>query len=57
MSYYQTSNGTLFRTLFVIFVDYTNMFCSELDAVQLCIYVSNELDKLAVWFVVNQDNI
>ena len=30
------------------------MFCSELDAVQRYIYVSNELEHLAVWFVVNK---
>ena len=51
-----TAITALFRKLFVIFADDTNIFCSELDAVQLCIIiiVGNELDNLAVWFVVNK---
>ncbi len=51
-----TAIAALFRKLFVIFADDTNIFCSELDAVQLCIIiiVGNELDNLAVWFVVNK---
>ena len=39
---------------FVIFADDTNIFCSGLDAMQLSRDLSNELDKLSVWFAVNK---
>ena len=39
---------------FVIFADDTNIFCSGHDAMQLSRYLSNELDKLSVWFAVNK---
>ena len=39
---------------FVLFADDTNIFCSGHDAMQLSRYLSNELDKLSVWFAVNK---
>ena len=39
---------------FILFADDTNIFCSGSDIVQLSIIVSNELDKLNVWFAVNK---
>ena len=39
---------------FVLFADDTNIFCSGHDAMQLSRDISNELDKLAVWFAVNK---
>ena len=39
--------------MFVIFADDTNMFFSGLDAMQLSRHVSNELEKVLEWFVVN----
>ena len=39
---------------FVLFADDTNIFCSGHDAMQLSRDISNELDKLSVWFAVNK---
>ena len=39
---------------FILFADDTDIFCSGSDTVQLSIIVSNELDKLSEWFVVNK---
>ena len=39
---------------FVLFADDTNVFCSGHDAMQLSRDLSNELDKLSVWFAVNK---
>ena len=39
---------------FVLFADDTNIFCSGHAAMQLSRYLSNELDKLSVWFAVNK---
>ena len=39
---------------FVLFADDTNIFCSGHDAMQLSRDLSNELDKLSVWFAVNK---
>ena len=39
---------------FVIFADDTNIFCSDDNIEQLCKRVSNELNKLNIWFAVNK---
>ena len=39
---------------FTIFADDTNVFCSGTDIKKLCENMSNELDKLALWFDVNK---
>ena len=39
---------------FILFADDTNIFCPGYDAMQLSRDLSNELDKLSVWFAVNK---
>ena len=37
---------------FVLFADDTNIFCSDVNILDLCKNVSLELDKLNIWFAV-----
>ena len=39
---------------FVLFADDTNIFCSDVNILDLCKNVSLELDKLNIWFAVNK---
>ena len=39
---------------FILFADDTNVFYSDHDINNLCTTMSNELDKLPVWFTVNR---
>ena len=42
------------KVKFILFADDTNLFCSDVNLVNLIIAVNNELEKLCIWFAMNK---